>query len=122
MCLNCTDMRYVLLSSLLALGLTASAQIPDYVPTDGLVAWYPIIENINDVSGNGNDGINFGAELTTNRFGQADKVLVSRHMLSFRVAQFPVLFRFRFGLKHHSSMAITYWIHESGAKWALRFS
>ena len=75
MCLNCTDMRYVLLSSLLALGLTASAQIPDYVPTDGLVAWYPIIENINDVSGNGNDGINFGAELTTNRFGQADKAL-----------------------------------------------
>ena len=40
MCPNCTDMRYLFLSSLLALGLTASSQIPDYVPSDGLVAWF----------------------------------------------------------------------------------
>jgi len=33
-------MRYLLLSSLLALGFAVSAQIPDYVPTDGLVAWW----------------------------------------------------------------------------------
>jgi hypothetical protein len=25
-----------------ALGLNLSAQVPDYVPTDGLVAWYPL--------------------------------------------------------------------------------
>ena len=25
-----------------ALGLSLSAQVPDYVPTEGLVAWYPL--------------------------------------------------------------------------------
>ena len=25
-----------------ALGLNLSAQVPDYVPTEGLVAWYPL--------------------------------------------------------------------------------
>ena len=39
-----------------ALGLNLSAQVPDYVPTDGLVAWYPFNGNANDESGNGNDG------------------------------------------------------------------
>ena len=36
-----------------ALGLNLSAQVPDYVPTDGLVAWYPFNGNANDESGNG---------------------------------------------------------------------
>jgi hypothetical protein len=32
------------------------AQLPSYLPTDGLVAWYPFNGNANDESGNGNDG------------------------------------------------------------------
>ena len=40
-----------------ALGLNLSAQVPDYVPTEGLVAWYPFNGNANDESGNGNDGV-----------------------------------------------------------------
>ena len=43
-----------------ALGLNLSAQVPDYVPTDGLVAWYPFNGNANDESGNGNDGCDSG--------------------------------------------------------------
>ena len=39
-----------------ALGLNLSAQVPNYVPTDGLVAWYPFNGNANDESGNENDG------------------------------------------------------------------
>jgi len=35
--------------------LVAHAQIPDYVPTEGLVAWYPFNGNANDESGNGNN-------------------------------------------------------------------
>jgi hypothetical protein len=35
----------------------AHAQVPDYVPTEGLVAWYPFNGNANDESGNGNDGV-----------------------------------------------------------------
>ncbi len=48
---------------------TATAQIPSYVPTDGLVGWWPFNGNANDESGNGNNGAVNGATLTTNRFG-----------------------------------------------------
>ena len=71
MCPNCTTMRYLLLSSLLALGPTASSQIPDYVPTDGLVAYYPFNGNPNDVSGNNHHAENDGAVLVQDRFGES---------------------------------------------------
>ena len=33
------------------------AQVPDYLPTEGLVAWYSFNGNINDESGNGNNAV-----------------------------------------------------------------
>ena len=72
MCPKCTDMRCLLLSLLLALGLSASSQIPDYVPTDGLVAWYPFNGNANDESGNGHDGDVNGATLTEDEYGNSN--------------------------------------------------
>jgi hypothetical protein len=38
-------------------------------PAAGLVAYYPFNGNANDVSGNGNSGVVFGATLTEDRFG-----------------------------------------------------
>ena len=49
--------------------LVAHAQIPDYVPTEGLVAWYPFNGNANDESGNGYHCESHGAVLTANRYG-----------------------------------------------------
>jgi hypothetical protein len=40
---------------------------------EGLVAYYPFNGNANDESGNGKDGTVFGADLTTDRFGNADR-------------------------------------------------
>ena len=51
---------------------TTIAQVPNYVPTNGLLAWYPFTGNSNDVSGNANNGTNNGATLTTDRFGNAN--------------------------------------------------
>ena len=46
------------------------AQLPSYLPADGLVAWYPFNGNANDESGNGNNGqLQNGAALTTDRLG-----------------------------------------------------
>lgn len=45
------------------------AQLPSYVPTDGLVAWYPFNGNANDESSFENHGTVVGATLTTDRFG-----------------------------------------------------
>ena len=49
--------------------LTATAQIPSYVPSNGLVGWWPFNGNANDESGNGNNGTVNGATLTTDRNG-----------------------------------------------------
>ena len=67
-------MKHLLtLALLLCLGTFASAQIPSYVPTNGLVGWWPFNGNANDESGNGNDGVVNGATLTEDRFGNVDK-------------------------------------------------
>jgi hypothetical protein len=57
------------------LGLTVNvmAQVPSYVPTNGLVGWWPFNGNANDESGNGNNGTVNGAILTVDRFGNANK-------------------------------------------------
>jgi hypothetical protein len=45
------------------------AQVPSYVPTNGLVGYWPFNGNANDASGNGNNGTVTGAILTTDRNG-----------------------------------------------------
>jgi hypothetical protein len=69
-------MKKVMISALVVgLCITANlmAQVPNYVPTNGLVGWWPFNGNANDESGNGNNGTNNGATLTTDRFGNTDK-------------------------------------------------
>jgi len=58
-----------LLFVLLVLSVTVNAQVPSYVPTNGLVAYYPFNGNANDASGNGNNGTVYGASMTSDRFG-----------------------------------------------------
>jgi hypothetical protein len=46
------------------------AQVPSYVPTNGLVGWWPFNGNANDDSGNGNNLTNVGGVLSSSdRFG-----------------------------------------------------
>ena len=53
--------------------LNASAQtIPNYVPSSGLLGWWPFNGNANDYSLNANNGTVYGATLTTDRFGNAN--------------------------------------------------
>ena len=58
----------------LGLCLTANvmAQVPNYVPTNGLVGYWPFNGNANDESGNGNHGTVNGAMLSTDRNGKAN--------------------------------------------------
>lgn len=61
----------------LAMGLALStqmilAQVPSYVPTDGLVGYWPFTGNANDASNNGNNGTVNGATLTTDRLGNTN--------------------------------------------------
>jgi hypothetical protein len=63
-------------SIILAFNLVVScciAQLPSYIPTNGLVAWYPFNGNANDESGNGNDGVVNGALLCNDRNNDGQK-------------------------------------------------
>ena len=51
------------------------AQVPSYVPTDGLVGYWPFNGNANDESGNGNNGTVNGATLTSDRFGNENQCI-----------------------------------------------
>ena len=58
-----------------AVSLGAAAQLPDYVPADGLVGWWPLDGNASDESGHGYDGEIISAENQTNRFGMEVRAL-----------------------------------------------
>ncbi len=53
---------------MLCISYYTNAQVPSYVPTIGLVGYWPFNGNANDASGNGNNGTVTGATLTTDRF------------------------------------------------------
>ncbi len=57
---------------LLLFSINISAQVPSYVPSNGLVGWWPFTGNANDLSGNGNNGANNGATLTVDRFSNSN--------------------------------------------------
>ena len=66
--------KYILASAaLLMLTLTCHSQtIPSYVPSNGLVGWWPFNGNANDESGLGNNGISSGSTLTSDRFANSN--------------------------------------------------
>ena len=69
-------MKSLLLVTLASLGLTASTMaqnVPSYVPSNGLIGWWPFNGNANDESGNGNNGSVNGATLSIDRFGNANR-------------------------------------------------
>ena len=62
----------ILFLVLLFSGYNVLAQVPNYVPTNGLVGYWPFNGNANDASGNGNNGNVLGANLTTDENGNAN--------------------------------------------------
>jgi len=66
--------KILLLIAVATLGLTAKtmAQVPSYIPTNGLVGYWPFNGNANDESGNGNNGTVNGATSTSDRNGNAN--------------------------------------------------
>jgi hypothetical protein len=65
------DFRLFLSVFLLFGGLfqAVGQSVPSYVPTNGLVGWWPFNGNAQDASGNGNHGTVNGATLTSDRYG-----------------------------------------------------
>ncbi|MFM2201759.1 MAG: hypothetical protein RL040_959 [Bacteroidota bacterium] len=87
--------------------LPAAAQVPSYVPTDGLVGWWPFCGNANDESGNGHHGNVNNATLIQDRFGIVESAFSFDGIDDF--IQIP----------HHTSLnslpfSVTFWMKSSG--------
>jgi hypothetical protein len=59
----------LLLTLALVTQLTFAQNVPSYVPTDGLVGYWPFNGNANDESGNGNNGVKNQVGESADRFG-----------------------------------------------------
>ncbi|MBP6038715.1 MAG: T9SS type A sorting domain-containing protein [Flavobacterium sp.] len=84
---------------------TLLAQVPSYVPTNGLVSYWPFSGNANDQSGNGNNGAVNGATLTTDRFGNTNSAYNfngSSTVQDYLIANNPI--------SNQESFTISYWV------------
>jgi hypothetical protein len=100
---------------LLTTTLTLHAQPPSYVPTDGLVGWWPFNGNANDESGNGNNGTVNGATLTQDRFGNADEAYLFDGNDKIEVDNWNALVG-------NTEFTVSCWVkQENGLGWVLAF-
>ena len=83
---------------------------PVYVPSDGLVGWWPFNGNANDSSGKGNNGIVYSANLTTDRFNNANSAYEFRPSFSSRI-EIPFSSSIN---KVQGSITISAWIYMDG--------
>jgi hypothetical protein len=94
----------LLLTLALCAPMTFAQNVPSYVPSDGLVGYWPFNGNANDVSGNGNNGTNNGATLTTDRFGNTNSAYSFNGSTSF--IQLPSSI-------HPSQISVSLWVKPS---------
>ena len=93
-------MKNLLLTIAATLGmsaLTMAQNVPNYVPTNGLVGWWPFNGNANDESGNNNNGTVNGAILSADRFGNSNQAYNLNGVSDYIIIQ------------NNSSLNVTLW-------------
>ena len=99
--------KNLLMTAIAIFGLATitMAQVPSYVPTTGLVGYWPFNGNANDESGNGNNGTVNGATLTTDRFGNANSAY------SFNGNTIDVNSGNQFAITQSSQFTVNFWYY-----------
>jgi hypothetical protein len=95
--------KFLLIALVVCLFSNAQAQVPSYVPSNGLVGWWPFNGNANDESGNGNNGTVNGPTLTADRLGNANKAY------SFDGVNDYINIPYSNSLNINGSISISYW-------------
>jgi cell division protein ZapA (FtsZ GTPase activity inhibitor) len=86
-----------------------SQDLPSYVPTNGLVAYYPFNGNANDESGNGYHGDLGGATLTNDRYNDGNAYYLDRN-------QSPItLPKEIFNFQQSDDFSISFWFTDDGS-------
>ena len=74
---------------------------------NGLVAYYPFNGNANDASGSSNNGTVYGAQLTTDRFGNSNKSYNFNGTSDYIVAKTPSI---------NNILSVSFWVNEIDQK------
>jgi hypothetical protein len=115
-------MKNLIMTTIAIFGLAifTNAQVPNYVPSDGLVGWWPFNANANDESLNGNDGIVNGAILSADRFNSPNSAYNfngTNLNQDFIIADNPI--------SNADSFTISFWISRADSiksMWSLMIS
>ncbi len=84
------------------------AQVPSYVPTTNLVAWWGFTGNVNDASSAGNNLTNTGAVLTTDRLGAANSAYQFNGSSNYMQRASPT-----FSYGQTGSFSVSWWVQRS---------
>ena len=85
-------------------------QVPTYVPSNGLVGWWPFNGNASDESGNNNNGIVNGATLTSDRNGNINSAY------SFNNNTISIPDNSSIGITQSSGQSISVWAYLTGSQ------
>ena len=97
------------------LAFSTLAQVPNYVPTNGLVGWWPFNGNANDESGNGNNGTVNGATLTSDRNGLVNKAYY------FQNNTIEIPNNAQLGFATNNSFSFGLWVYKNGNQGLMHF-
>ncbi len=89
-----------------AIQLSPCAQLPSYLPTDGLLGWWPFNGNANDESGNDNHGTVNGATLTSDRFNNTNQAFNFDGLNDVITTSFP-------GILGGNSRSVSFWAKQN---------
>ena len=104
-------MKKILLSAIAALSLattTMAQTVPNYVPTNGLVSWWPFDGNANDLIGTNNLNSNGAVSYTADRFGNLNKAALFNGSNEYFNKISPVL------PSGNSSRTLSIWFNGTG--------
>lgn len=90
------------------------SQVPSYVPSNGLAAWWPLDNSGNDVSGNGNHFVNYGLGFSTDRFNQPNAAVSADGTTNYMLCNSP-----SFSLGANSSFSVSVWIQKPTASYGV---
>ena len=98
-------MKRLLIFLFVASSLTAVGQVPDYVPTEGLVAWWAFDGDVQDASDNQIHGTSYAASFVPDRFNNDDGAI---HMEGNGLVDFGL--DPRFGVVSGAGRTVAFWV------------
>ena len=109
-------MKTILTLLLLICLYSVEAQVPTYVPSQNLTAWYSFSGNSADSSGNNNHMINNGATLSSDRFSNSNSAYSFDGVNDYMGITSPA-----FQIGETSSFTVSFWVNKANTTFGMPY-